>query len=677
MELRKRAIIVLLFIACAIFLFQTVVEYNDQAYRLYARQGVLDITGLELDNDDKYLLSGDWEIYDGVLLSPEEIENFSGSRTFLLDNRNSLNPNIHNRTYRLKIITKDTDNIGILIPDISAFRLWVNGSAVLNYRLENENSKILRMNTVILNEEMYKTVPDGYELEMVLEVQDRISYRERPFKVMIGRPSALINTENINLVLNTLTIGCYILVVIYSFTLYRKKRSEVYLLYLGLLALNNILANLLDSNILSVFPVLNIRADWWIKLINMATLFIPIFVFMVCNKLFYGSISGRWQKIFLTVSSSLTIIIALLPLEISIGMGNLSLYIVRIIVPVNTFLIIAAYLQRRCNTIMLAGGILFAAAFILEVSINTGINEVGIISVYINTSQYAYLVFTIIVVLTVANKFAKKFDEAEKLSGQLEYMNKNLEIMVDEKTKELKDSYNQILELENKRHNLFLNISHDLRSPLFVIKGYMEAINGGMVRDESSLTQYLKRMQIKTEYLGRLIEDLFLVARLEDNMITFSMVEFDLVSLIGQVSRDIEVKALTKNISIYFHPSVEQLKIEGDKHRIQQVIDNVINNAVKFTGENGSIDIYLMEKNNKDALVKIKDNGIGISKEDLCNIFERYYKGMKRGGDDESTGLGLFISREIVEKHGGKIWAESEIGKGTCIFIELPISSGI
>ena len=104
---------------------------------------------------------------------------------------------------------------------------------------------------------------EGYELEIVLEVQDRISYRERPIKLMIGNSSALANTENLNLVLNTLAIGLYILVVIYSFSLFMKKRSERYLLFLGLLALNNILSNLLDSNILSVIPIFKIRTEGW------------------------------------------------------------------------------------------------------------------------------------------------------------------------------------------------------------------------------------------------------------------------------------------------------------------------------------------------------------------------------------------------------------------------------
>jgi signal transduction histidine kinase len=471
MSKRKSVVVLFVLILSSFVLFQVIIEYNKYSGRLYAHEGVLDISGLELGDDDKYLLSGEWEIYDRVLISPEEINKYVPIKTYMSSGRGSINSSSHNRTYRLRILSDDIDEMGLLIPDISAFKLWINNSLIMDYRLNNKNSKIQRMNTVLISKEQYNITPEGYELELVLEVQDRISYRERPIKLMIGNSSALANTQNINLVLNTLTIGCYMLVIIYSFSLFMKKRSEGYLLYLGLLAFNNILANSLDSNILSVLPIFNIRAQGWIRLINMATLFIPIFVFMMCNKLFYGSLSGKKQKIVLVVSSSLALIIALLPLEVTLSRGNLSLYIVRILVPVNFFIIVSAYLQGRCNTLITAGGILFTWAFIFEVLINTGLLDVGMVNIYINTSQYAYLIFTIIIVLTVANKFANKFDEAEKLGGKLEYMNKNLEAMVDEKTVELKNSYNQIMNLQRQRHNLLLNISHDLRSPLFVIKG--------------------------------------------------------------------------------------------------------------------------------------------------------------------------------------------------------------
>mgnify|MGYP000424269414 CR=1 FL=1 len=669
----KRFIVLGTLLLVSLVLFDFVLKYNEDRGRLYARQGILDISSIQFDDNSKYLLSGEWEVYDKLLLKPEEIEGNLSYMTYMTEGRQSIDSHSHSRTYRLKIFSTELKEIGILIPDISAFKLWINNSLIMDYKLENKNAVIRRMNMVLISGDQYRIVPGGYEIEVVLAVQDRISYRERPIKLMIGNSAALENTQNINLVLNTLAIGCYILVAIYSFSLFVKKRSEEYLLYLGFLALNNILANSLDSNILSVIPIFNIRTEGWIKLINMATLFIPIFIFMVCNKLFYGSLAGKKQKLFLVVSSSLAIIIALLPLELTLFRGNLSLYLVRVIVPINFLVIISAFLQGKCNTLIMAGGILFFEAFIFEVMINTGFIDVGMLSVYINTSQYAYLLFTILIVLTVANKFAKKFDEAEILSGQLDYMNKNLVAMVDEKTVELKNSYNQILNLQKQRHNLLLNISHDLRSPLFVIKGYIEAINEDMVKDKETLYKYIKRIEVKTDYLSGLIEDLFLVAKLEDNKIKFNMVEFDLASLIEQVINDSKTKAAKKDIQISFQKPIHAVLIEGDKNRLHQVIDNVIGNSLKFTHEKGNIDVRVWEEQQK-ACISIQDDGIGIAEEDLQHIFERYYRAMKKDAyAEESTGLGLYISREIVEKHGGRIWAESKEAEGTIVHIELPV----
>lgn len=669
-DYRKKIMVLLALLLSSLILFHALIEYNKYTGRLHAQHGVLDISGIELEDNNKYLLSGEWEIYDGVLIDPGEIESYSEIMTYMSSGRNSIDSGSHNRTYKLKILTHDMHEMGILIPDINAYKLWINDSLILDYRLNNKNSMVQRMNTVLIDQKQYKMTSEGYKLEIVLEVQDRISYRERPIKLMIGNSSALANTENINLVLNTLTIGLYILVVIYSFSLFIKKRSERYLLFLGLLALNNILSNLLDSNILSIIPIFEIRTEGWVKLINMATLFIPIFICMMCIKLFYGSLSGKKPTVFLVLSSSLAIIIAFLPLEVTLNQGNLSLYFVRMIVPINFFIIVTAYLQGRCSALTLAGGILFTEAFLFEVLINTGLVDVGVVSVYMNTSQYAYLIFTIIIVINVADKFAQKFNEAEKLGMDLEYMNKNLEAMVNEKTVDLKSSNQEIMMLQKQRHNLFLNISHDLRSPLFVIKGYAEAINEGMVKDEKTLSQYLKRIQAKSEYLSRLMEDLFLVARLEDNKIHFNMVVFNIISLMEGVVKDSEERASKKNISISFEPSLRELKIDGDKHRIHQVIDNIIGNSIKFTKDNGRIEISVWEEGGK-AVIMIQDDGIGIAQEEVAHVFERYYKAVKKDNDEESTGLGLFISKQIIEKHGGRIWAESKLSKGTNVMIEL------
>ena len=119
--------------------------------------------------------------------------------------RDSIDSRSHNRTYKLRVLSEGMKEMGIPIPDISAYRLWINNSLIMDYRISNKNSEVHRMNTVLIDQKQYKMTSAGYELEIVLEVQDRISYRERPIKLMIGNSSTLANTVNLTLVLNALT----------------------------------------------------------------------------------------------------------------------------------------------------------------------------------------------------------------------------------------------------------------------------------------------------------------------------------------------------------------------------------------------------------------------------------------------------------------------------------------
>ncbi|WP_353095613.1 ATP-binding protein [Tissierella praeacuta] len=673
MTLKKRILILFFISIIMMTLFLSVTKYNKTAYKLFAKNGILNLKEQNLSGNNKYIIGGEWELYDGVLLNPDQIITKINDKSLLSENINDLNTKYHKRTYRVKIITKNLENLYLLIPDITAFKIWINNSLILNYRFNDDNSNIKRMNTIPIDSNLYKPIENGYELDIVLSVKDRISHRERPTKILIGSPSAIINIENANLVLNSLAIGCYFLVIIYSFSLFIKKQSEDYLLYLGLFGINNIIANSLDSNILAIIPFLNIKSEVWIKLINLATLFIPIFIFALCNNLFYSPLSRKAQKLIIVFSAILAVIIAFLPLSISLSIGNLSLFFVRILVPINVITIIIAFFRNKCNLLILFGGLLFGTAFVLEVCINTGLIPVGIISVYINTSQYAYLLFTVFIVLIVANKFAKKFNEADQLSIKLEHINKNLEKIVGKKTNELKKSYDSIIELQNTKHNLLLGISHDLRSPLFVIKGYLEIITDGLIDDPETINLYLNRMKIKTDYLTKLIEDLFLITKLEDNKVKFNFNKINLNSLLTDICNDMKVKTSNKKINFHLNLPREIIYIKADKYRIEQVFENILDNAFKYTEINGSIKVKMDVIEKYKVLISVEDNGIGISQDDLPKIFNRYYKTIDRNNNSDSTGLGLFISHEIIKKHNGSIWVNSIINKGTTIFISFPI----
>ena len=122
---------------------------------MHAQHGVLDISDMELEDNNKYLLSGEWEIYDGVLIDPGEIKNYAKIMTYMSSGRNSIDSGSHNRTYQLKILSHDMNEIGILIPDINAYKLWINDSLIIDYRLNNKNSMVQNKNTVLIDQKQY------------------------------------------------------------------------------------------------------------------------------------------------------------------------------------------------------------------------------------------------------------------------------------------------------------------------------------------------------------------------------------------------------------------------------------------------------------------------------------------------------------------------------------------
>ncbi len=676
MELRKRQVILTCLILLCIFIFWWMSDYNETAYQLHAEQGVLDLTEQVWTPPTKYLLGGEWELYEGVLLTPEEIMQSTADKVYLTEKYDSISPRVYQRTYRLKLILDTPEQLALLIPDMKAFKLWINGDIVMNYRFDEASQRILRMNTIELDSEMYETIGQGYELDIVMQTLNRISHRERPGKIFIGTPGALYRVENVNLLLNTIAIGIYFLIVVFSFSLFKNKRSETYLLYLGLLGINNAIAHFLDSNISSVTNIY-LEAEVWKNLILLAVPLNLILIFMLCSTLFYGSKIKRWHGLFFITATVCAILFAFVPLQ-TIGIhGNLNLYLGRILAPLNAVIIVKAYLDSRTNSLLLAGALAFFITFVFETSVNTGLLAVGALNVYINTSFYGYLLFTIMIVLTVGNKFAKKFEEADQMTLKLEYINEHLEQLVDEKTERLKQSYAENIEIQQRKHTMLLNISHDLRTPLFIIKGYIDAIVEGIVKERKDELQYLKRTQSKLNYLSRLISDLFLVARLEDNKVEFMKTTFNLSLLILQIIKDLEIKAAAKRITVSFLPDTAEAFINADKDRLQQVLENIIDNALKYTGDNGHIQIGLSHKSNNIIQIIVQDNGIGIPETDLPHIFEQYYKRTKTATSDESTGLGLFIAREIIEKHDGTIHIHSQLGQGTQVTILLPESCNI
>ena len=226
-----------------------------------------------------------------------------------------------------------------------------------------------------------------------------------------------------------------------------------------------------------------------------------------------------------------------------------------------------------------------------------------------------------------------------------------------------------ILKLQEQlRKKLTADVAHELRTPLTTLQSHLEAMIDGIWEAD---TTRLKSCHDEIIRISRLVGDLEKLARFEGQSIILSKTEFDVVELIKSIAMNFEKEMLDKNMSITI--SKEPNQIFADRDKISQVIINLVSNAIKYSKENSSIQINA-ETNVGETIVKIKDTGIGIEKEHLKNIFERFYRvDSSRSRITGGSGIGLTITKAIVEAHGGRIEVQSKVGEGTEFTIRLPL----
>jgi len=261
--------------------------------------------------------------------------------------------------------------------------------------------------------------------------------------------------------------------------------------------------------------------------------------------------------------------------------------------------------------------------------------------------------------------------------GARQYAEGNLEYRVSVNTRDemgyLANTMNYMSEELNKsedyQRRFIANISHDFRSPLTSIKGYLEAILDGTIPKEMH-EKYLKRVIGETERLTKLTSEMLTLNFLSAKAyLTFS--NFDLNRVIRDTAASFEGQCEDKNITINLTFSDEIEMVHADLGKIQQVLYNLIDNAIKFSHNNSSIDIQSSEKREK-IFVSVKDTGIGIAKKDIKKVFDRFYKSdTSRGKDKKGTGLGLSIVKEIIQAHGENIDVISTEGVGTEFIFSL------
>lgn len=311
---------------------------------------------------------------------------------------------------------------------------------------------------------------------------------------------------------------------------------------------------------------------------------------------------------------------------------------------------------------------------------NTSLEDVdSITSVLRSKLIYVTLIIVVLAILisihlskSLTKPIINITNEAKKLSKGnlvLDFEKSNIK-EIDELAKTLTYANNEINKTDELRRDLLANVSHDLKTPLTMIKAYAE-----MLRDMDNLDDTKKRENLniiidETDRLNILVNDIFNLSKLESNKEVLDKSEFDLVELIKKIVKKFDI-LVEKEKYVFVLNVPKKAYVYGDKVKISQVVYNLLNNAVNYTGKDNKVYINVIE-NKKDYLVEIRDTGKGIKIDELDSIWDKYYKNEKNHKRNKvGTGVGLSIVKNILERHKFKYGVTSIVNKGTTFYFEI------
>jgi len=229
--------------------------------------------------------------------------------------------------------------------------------------------------------------------------------------------------------------------------------------------------------------------------------------------------------------------------------------------------------------------------------------------------------------------------------------------------------------LERARQEFVANVSHELRTPLSLIKGYTETLLDGVKDDPQTAGKFLQTIDRNAERLRLLIEDLLTISELESGRLKLNLQRVELRPAVEKVLTDMSSRASARQVRLL--NETPDVVVGADPHRLEQVLANLVDNAIKYGRASGTVTVGARSVAGEQIEVFVQDDGPGIPSEAIERVFERFYRVDKaRSREQGGTGLGLSIVKHIIQSHGGRVWARSDLGNGATFFFTLPKDSG-
>jgi len=683
--------------AAAVFLILLIATgcgATDRPEQPAAHGGVLDLRDWRFAEDGRVALRGTWHFYPGMLLSDsDEAVQAEGKPVTLPGTWNDYSREFgiaHGKgygTYRL-VVLADTDEptLSIRIPNVfTAYKLYVNGETVAERgRVSAAEADAVASQTPQLA--TFVTPADG-KIELLLQVSN-FHHRRGGIWVdpKLGATTEMVELQTRLTAQSMVLIGSLTIVGLYHIALFARRREEAFTLHFGLLCIFIALRTIVTGETLLQRWVPGLSWETGLKIDYASLTLSALSAYMYIFSLFPHEASKRVGRAIVSCSMVLCAIVLLFP---AYQYSRLLTVYQLFIVAVSLFILFALLSAKRRNR----AGAGFVLAGVLVFTLTVLNDMVYYNEWYMSTELVPLGLFFFILMqaLILSSRFSGALHKVETVSGALRELNLHLEDRIEERTdalrrsKEKLEASNRRLErMERSRRHLMTNISHDLRTPMTLIQGYLEALQDGVVQGAEQQAQYIRMALGKIGGLNRLIGDLFELAKLESGQVPLKIEPVpvtDWAYLIqDSFGLDIESRGMAFSLDGLDGSSGERgtpwekLRVNIDEGRMNQVIANLVYNALKYMQPGGKLTVaFGYDESRRRLVLTITDTGDGIAAEHMPYLFDRFYKkDDARQGASGGSGIGLAIVKEIIELHNGTIEAESEVGQGTSFRIELP-----
>ncbi|RKP56982.1 hypothetical protein D7Z26_03060 [Cohnella endophytica] len=584
--------------------------------------------------------------------------------------------------YRLTILHRaQRDMMAIRLPNIStAYELFIDGNSVLSRGRPGLSAGISAPRqlpaTVYFNARDTRT-----DIQLTVSNFDHRRGGIRT-EIVLGDSDHIQSLHTRKVAQELIVLGCLIMIGFYHLGLFLLRRQEIANLMFALLCL---FVGMRTGLIGEGFIVQWLEPLNWtsaIRLEYIAFVMSGWSGFGYFRAMYPGEIKRVWFRIS-SVCAALLIacVIVVKPLHFTSWILAFQTYVLFFSAVVLAGLVVSARRSREGARLALIG----VAGLVLTV-----VNDMLFYNGWwrsIDLVPFGLLFLIVMNSFIISLRFSMTYERAERMSTELIGWNSSLEEKIAERTEELQrsnatlaDAKLDLERMEQSRTQLVSNISHDLRTPITLLQGYLEALRDNVISEPAQRDYTIRSMLSKVEGLNSLIQDLFELSVLEARKVELSMEDIPLAGWKERLTEQYGLEMETKGISFVCTLSddcPEDLKVVIDIRRMDRVFANLLYNALRYTPDGGAIRISMKASaDTREVEVTVTDSGAGIASEDLPYIFDRFYKKDKsRHSSSGGSGLGLSIAKEIVELHGGRITAHNPPDGGCEFRIVLPTAS--